>query len=429
MTTRVYLTALGCRLNQAELERMASRLRAAGHHLVEEPSEADWVVLNSCTVTRRADGDSRGLLRRLHRDAPGARLAVTGCWASLHAAEVAALPGVELVLSNADKDGLVERIAPGVGAAGEPVRRPIPGPQRRARAFLAVQDGCDRACAFCRTTQARGPSRSTVREGVVEAARAAEAGGAEELVLCGVQLSAWGRDLPGRPPLAQLVETVLAGTERARLRLSSLAPWAISAELLACWEHPRLCPSLHLSLQSGCDATLARMGRGHGRAVAADAIDQARAVLPGIAVSADLLVGFPGEDEGEHAQTLAWMEQRRLADAHVFTFSARPGTAAASMPRRPPAAVARARREDLLALVGRSRRRYRAGLVGLGADVIWVGHRADAGAVVLQGLDERGVPVRAAAEAPRWGRRDRVRLEGLGEDDVLCGSVLDPRGG
>ncbi len=423
MPVRVYLTALGCRLNQAEIERMAARLQAAGHRLVAEPGDADWVVVNSCTVTGRADADSRALLRRLHREAPAARIAVTGCWSTLQAERAAASPGVALVVANRDKESLVERIAPGVGAA-EGAREAIPGPRRRARAFLAVQDGCDRACAFCLTTQARGPSRSSSMASVVASARAAEAGGAQELVLCGVQLAAWGRDLPGRLSLADLVEALLAGTEQARLRLSSLTPWGLPEGLLYSWRHPRLCPSLHLSLQSGCDATLARMARGGDRASAAALIERARDVIPGLAVSADLLVGFPGETEGELEETLAWVEALDLADAHVFGFSPRPGTVAATLHGQVPGDRIRARRAAVLAVVEGTRRRFRAALVGEHADVIWVGHRVqDDGSFLLQGVDERGVPVRALADQDRWGQRERVRIVGLDGDDVLHGVV------
>ena len=214
---RVYLDCLGCRLNQAELERMAAQLRAAGCELVPSAEDCEQVVLNTCTVTHRAARDSRARVRQLHRANPSARIAVTGCWSTLEAQAAAALPGVQLVVPNAEKDQLAALLCQDQGRPR--ARLPIPGSRRRARAFLQIQDGCDQACAYCLTTQARGPSRSTPLRTIVAELRAAEAGGALEAVLCSVQ-------------------------------------------------------------QSGCDATLARMARPCRRAQASELIRQTRASMP-----------------------------------------------------------------------------------------------------------------------------------------------------
>lgn len=413
MPLHVHLAALGCRLNQAEIERMAAGLRAAGHALVPASEQADWVVLNSCTVTHRADADSRAQLRRLNRQAPQARIAVTGCWSELNRGQAADLPGVALVVSNADKHrlpALLDAAGAHPATAGAP-RTPIPGPRRRARAFLAVQDGCDQACAYCLTTIARGPARSTPLPELLAQAEAAEAGGAGELVLCGVQLSSWGCDLPGRPHLGVLLDALLAGTTGARIRLSSLEPWGLPGDLFARWTDPRLCRQLHLPLQSGCDATLARMGRPYRRVDAASLIAQARAHIPQLALTSDVLVGFPGETEAEFAESCAWLESLQLADVHVFTFSPRPGTPAASMPDLVPVPLARRRRQRVLERLAPARAAFRRTLLGSQQDVLWVRSAPSPdGGWELRGLTDHGVPVKTRSHRDRWRSRSVVTL-------------------
>ena len=416
---RVHLDSIGCRLNQAEIERLASQLRAAGHTLVPTPEACDWAVLNTCTVTGRADADSRARLRRIHRRNPLARVAVTGCWSTVHGELAATFPGVVHVVANGAKDGLVALLGDTSLCASEdlPPRAAIPGGRRRARAFLAVQDGCDQACAFCLTTVARGSSRSVPTERVLAELNAAEAGGASEVVLCGVQLAAWGRDLPGSPQLGQLLDAVLASAQLARVRLSSLEPWGLVPGLLDRWAQPGLCPQLHLPLQAGCDATLARMGRPHRRSDVDRIVRRARASDPGIAITADILVGFPGETPAEFSEGLVWFEQLGLADAHVFTFSPRPGTRAAKMPDPIDVAVARERRLRVLGAVDPSRRSFRRGLVGRTVDVVWVASTAAApGRWGLRGITEHGVPVVAEAGEDRWASRERAEVVSVDDD-------------
>jgi threonylcarbamoyladenosine tRNA methylthiotransferase MtaB len=412
----VHLCALGCRLNQAELEGLAAALRAAGHRLVPTPDQADWVVLNTCTVTHRADADSRAMLRRIHRQAPQARIAVTGCWSEVNPSQAADLPGVDLVVSNADKSALAGLLGPVSMGPVEAARAPIPGPRRRARAFLAVQDGCDQACAYCLTTIARGPARSTPLPELLAQAQAAEAGGAGELVVCGVQLSSWGHDLPGRPHLGALLDALLAGTTTSRIRLSSLEPWGLPGDLFARWADPRLCRQLHLPLQSGCDATLARMGRPYRRGDAADLIAQARAHIPQLALTSDVMVGFPGENEAEFAESCAWLEALLLADVHVFTFSPRPGTPAADMPDPVPVPAARKRRQLVLERLAPAREAFRRSLLASTQDVLWVRSApAPGGGWDLRGLTDHGVPVQARSDRDRWRGRSEVVL---GRDGV-----------
>jgi len=422
---RIHLDALGCRLNQAEIERMAAAFRGSGHAMVAKPEDCDWVVLNSCCVTHRAVRDSRARVRALHRANPRARIAITGCWSTVDEAAARALPGVALLVPNECKDELPALLGGAAGPATR-VREPIPGPKRRARAFLKVQDGCDHACAYCITTVARGPSRSVPAAEVLADLRAAERGGAREVVLTGVQLADWGKDLPGSPRIADLLDTLLGRPSQVRIRLSSLEPWGLPEGLFGRWADPRLCRQLHLPFQSGCDATLARMRRPYRRAEAKALVARARRAIPDLALSTDVLVGFPGETDAEFAQTLAWLDGLALADAHVFTFSPRPGTPAAKLPDAVSSAVARERRLAVAALVARSRRAFLEGLLGRSAEAIWVAAKVlDDGAWRLQGVTDRGVRVRAHASMDLWSRADHVRLDGV-EPWGMRASILSP---
>ncbi len=427
---RVHLDSLGCRLNQAELERIAARLREAGHVLVATPKECDWAVINSCTVTHRADRDARARVRALHRANPDARIAVTGCWSTLEPDTASALPGVVLVVPNDRKEELPSLLGgtPKATPTSTAPRRAIPGPRRRARAFLKVQDGCDHACAYCLTTQARGASRSVAIDTVVADLEAAEKGGIREVVLTGVQLSDWGKDLPSAPTIADLLDTLLASSSGPRIRLSSLEPWGLPEGLFERWANPRLCRQLHLPFQSGCDATLARMRRPYRRAEVEALVHRARARIPRLALTTDVLVGFPGESEGEFAEALAWLDDLELAGAHVFTWSSRPGTPAADMPGRVDPSVAKERRIRVLERVEASKNVYQRQLLGRTETVLWVSARqGEQGSWLLGGLTDHGVRVRALSSRDRWSHTSPVRLT-TQQPWGLEGEIVEPSG-
>ncbi|MDX1606078.1 MAG: radical SAM protein, partial [Candidatus Competibacterales bacterium] len=260
---QVHLSALGCRLNEAELEQWAQRVRAAGHAVVTEPEAADLVVLNTCAVTGAAARKSRQAIRRLHRRNPAARLVVSGCQATLEPARTAAELGVDLVVPNPDKDRLVERVSEvldlpdGSAMAGTGAEALFA--RGRSRAFVKVQDGCRYQCTFCITTVARGAERSRPLAEVVAEVDRLHADGVAEVVLTGVQLGGY-RD-PGGGDLAALLAALLRETEMPRIRLGSLEPWGLDESFFALFEDPRLMPHLHLPLQSGSDRVLRRMAR------------------------------------------------------------------------------------------------------------------------------------------------------------------------
>ncbi len=424
---RVYLDTLGCRLNQAEIERLARYFRAAGHEIVAAPHEADLAVLNTCAVTQKAVADSRQRARQLHR-AGAPALALTGCWVSLEPQAAAQLPGVRWVVPNAAKDSLPARVL-GVPLEDfdlEPVaREPLPGLRMRTRAFVKVQDGCDNRCTFCITTLARGPGRSRPLEEVLDDVRAALRGGAREVVLTGVHLGSWGHDLTPRRHLRDLVAELLHRLDIPRLRLSSLEPWDLDAAFFDLWQDPRLARHLHLPLQSGCAATLRRMARKITPEGFRALVEAARARIPDVAITTDIIVGFPGETEEEFAISLAFVESLALAGGHVFTYSERPGTAAARMPGQVPHRVRKARNARMRAVLDAAAARYRTRFVGRTLTVLWErAVRLDAQGWLVQGLSDNYLRVRARVAQNLWNQLADVRIIRVAEDGVLEGEVV-----
>lgn len=346
------VVTFGCRLNAYESGAIAARAAA--------DKVEDAVVFNTCAVTGEAVRQARQAIRKTARERPGARLIVTGCAAQIDPASFADLPGVDLVLGNAEKSapGALLRTGIQVGdiMASGPAMAPAGGLTERSRAYVEIQNGCDHRCTFCVIPFGRGNSRSTPAEIVVGRVRALAAQGFREVVLTGVDLTSWGADLPEAPVLGNLVARILIETpELARLRLSSIDAAEIDEALMdVLAREPRLMPHLHLSLQSGDDLILKRMKRRHSRAQALSLIDRVRSIRPDTAFGADFIAGFPTETEAAFANTLAFVEEAGLAYLHVFPYSARPGTPAARMPKVEPAVVkeraARLRAAGALAL-------------------------------------------------------------------------------
>lgn len=364
---RVYLESLGCRLNAAELETLAREFAGAGHLIVTTPDEADLIVLNTCAVTAQAARKSRHRLRTLQRRAPQSRLAAVGCWATDEAEAAAQLPGVAWVISNSAKPQTVARLS---GPAATPAPW-TPGRWGHTRAFVGVQDGCDEHCTYCVTRRLRGPAHSRPPAEVVATVQERLDGGAQEVVLTGVCLGSYGHDLGLEGGLAALVEAVLRETALPRLRLSSVEPWDVDERLLRQWENPRLCRQLHLPLQAGHDATLRRMGRRITTARFAALVAAAREIAPNLAVTTDLIAGFPGETEEEFAAGMAFVEATGFARLHVFPYSERKGTPAVQLPDQVPPPVRAQRAAQLAALGDRLAAAYRARFLGQTLPVLW----------------------------------------------------------
>jgi len=423
---KVHLASLGCKLNQSEVEAWARELAALGCEIVAEPEQADLCVANTCAVTHVAARKSRQLVRRLGRVSPGARLVVTGCYAELNATEVQALASVALVAGTAQKEHLVSELVRQLDLPAETTARQrehdatergVTPAHLRTRALIKIQDGCDNTCTYCIVRVARGKQRSASISSVVAEIQAREREGYQEAVLTGVHIGAFGRERG--ESLADLLRAILGQTSIPRIRASSIEPWDLTDELLALWQDRRLCPHLHLPLQSGCDATLQRMGRRCSSGLFLDLVQRARAAIPDLAVATDIIVGFPGENEDEFSQTVHLAEEVGFARIHVFPYSARPGTVAAAMPDRVCPDVAQSRVARLLELGRRCSRDFRAQYVGRAAEVLWESQRDG----MWNGLTGNYIRVETQSAADLHNRITPVRLTGMTEQG-LQGELL-----
>ena len=420
---KIYLDSIGCRLNQAEIETIGRQFRAAGHEIVAVASAADMAVVNTCAVTSEAASDSRGAVRRIAR-AGVPDIAVTGCWATLQGAQAASLPNVQRVVPNAAKDRLVVDVLqiPEEAFELEPLARsPLPGLRQRTRAFIKVQDGCDNRCTFCITTVARGEGRSRRLADVISDVHAALRGGTKEVVLTGVHLGSWGHDLGMH--LSGLVAAILRETDVPRLRLSSLEPWDLDADFFRLWENPRLCRHLHLPLQSGCAATLKRMARKTTPASFRRLVEAARQVMPEAAITTDVIAGFPGEMESEFRESLDFVEEMNFAGGHAFSYSRRPGTAAARMGGQLPLQVKKERNALYRALFERCAVAYRQQFIGQEMYVLWESTtRLDDSGWQMAGLTGNYLRVVACASRAIWNEISPVKLQAL-QGDGLAGQI------
>ncbi len=396
---QVRLESIGCRLNIGEIDAMARRLAKAGHRVVGPGTQAELCILNTCTVTAIASRKSRQLIRQLKKTNPSAVVIVTGCDAELAPSEMVEI-GVDLVVGNAQKERLLE-LAEAEGlletASTDPDDQDLfePGGSNRTRAFLKVQDGCDNRCTFCVITIARGAGRSVPADAIIEELQDLQRLGYREVVLSGVHLGSYGHDLGDQRGLQRLVERAFTETAVERLRLSSLEPWDLDAEFFEVFRSPRLLPHLHLPLQSGCDKTLRRMARRTSRAEFSKLVRDARRAVPDLAISSDIIVGFPGETDGEFEQSIALVEELAFSRLHIFRYSRREGTLAEKMADQVPGPVAQERSRRMHALAADLENRFNSKLVGRTTDVLWETAEDHGDAVRWSGLTPNYVRVSA----------------------------------
>lgn len=434
---RVAIHTLGCKVNQYETAALERELRLRGHETVPFSGGADAYIINTCTVTAVSDKKSRQMIRQAQKRSPGAVVAVCGCYAQTDPQAVQAL-GVDLVAGTADRMKFIDDLE---ALARDP--RPIsagrddPGPPTsarvtvgdimthrafeplaaeglsgRTRAMLKVEDGCTNFCSYCIIPYARGPVRSLPpAEAAAEAARLAGEG-YRELVLTGIEISSWGRDLPDKPGLADLIEAVCAAAPACRVRLGSLEPRTVTEGFCARMAAlPNLCPHFHLSMQSGCDATLARMNRKYSTACYLESVELLRRWFPRPGITTDLIVGFPGETEEEFGQTLAFLRACAFSDMHIFPYSRRAGTPAAKLPDQVPKAEKERRAHAAAKVAEELRRVWLDSWVGEELavlfedekDGLWRGHAPNYTEVYAPGRDlhnlERTVTVTGVGEA------------------------------
>ena len=426
---KIAFSTLGCKVNQYETSVLEREARAAGHTPVALDGEPDAVVLNSCTVTAESDRKTRQMLHRFRRAFPRAVIVVTGCLPQAFPERIAP-EDADVVLGNAANGRLFADLTRFL-ESGERVVDIVPHERgerfttptldrfpERTRAYIKSQDGCERFCTYCIIPKARGFVRSKTPDAIAEEAARLLENGHKEIVLVGINLSTYGRDLGC--DLADAVDAVCALPGLGRVRLGSLEPDLFTDEMLARLQaQPAFCPQFHLALQSGCDATLHRMNRHYDTAFFADLAARVRAAFPGAALTTDIMVGFPGETEEEFAQSLAFVRQIGFSRCHVFAYSRRPGTPAASLPDQVTAAQKQARSAAMIAAAAESEQAYLAALIGSEQAVLFESWEAG----VNKGYSATYVTVRAAGP-DRRGEIRPVSITGLLGDGLV--GVMGP---
>jgi threonylcarbamoyladenosine tRNA methylthiotransferase MtaB len=411
---KVFLESIGCRLNQSEIERFAARFRAEGHELVADPRIADLVVVNTCAVTAAASADSRSKIRQAARTGT-AKIVATGCYTTIDPQTVANLPAVDLLIPNNKKEQLVS-LALDSNNRNDPFqvssRMPLPGHHKRTRAFIKVQDGCDNFCTFCITRIARGAHRSQPEAEIFCDIESALKGGVKEIVLSGVNLGAWGRELRPRQSLARLITRIIERYAPQRVRLSSLEPWDITDKLLDVLDLPGFCQHLHLPLQSGSDAVLKRMGRCFSTDDFRSVIDRIRQKNPEIAITSDLMVGFPGENDEEFLLGQEFVRSIDFAGGHVFSFSSRQGTAAEKMVGQVPAMIKKIRSVEIRKVLAESAEKYREHFIGRELNVLWERSIEIDGIWNASGLTDNYLRVATRSKQNFYNQVTKVKISG-----------------
>lgn len=377
------IATLGCKVNQYETQAMEALLRERGHSEARAGERADAVIVNSCAVTAESGRKTRQTIRRLHEEYPDAVLAVGGCYSQLEPETVRQL-GARVVFGTGARASFVEAVEKAVAKDAGAVFIDKPFERRlfeelragafegRTRAMLKIQDGCANFCSYCIIPYTRGRPRSLPLEKAAEESARLAAEGYRELVLTGIEIASYGVDLPLRPDLAALVETVAHSAPGMRLRLGSLEPTVITDDFCERTASlGKLCRHFHLSLQSGCDRTLRAMNRKYDTAAFFAVTERLRAAFPGCALTGDLIVGFPGETQTDHAETLAFLQKCGFADLHVFPYSRRPGTVADRMPEQHTAAEKARRAAEAQAVADELRARYLQEQIGAELEVLF----------------------------------------------------------
>ncbi len=411
---KIAFHTLGCKLNQAETENLLWQAINAGYR-ISTVEDADTCVLNTCTVTHIADRKARHLTRLWRKKNPRALIIATGCYAERAAQELIAA-GADIVVGNDRKMQLLSIIdkARHTGCGGLP--QPKDGQACRVRSFIKVQDGCSTRCSYCIVPRVRGGERCLPAASIISEIKARISCGYKEIVLTGTKIGSY-RDYG--TDLRQLVQRILLETAVARLHLSSLQPQDISPELLELWQDPRLCQHFHLALQSGSDSVLRRMRRVYSIDDYTKAIALVRQALPHASITTDIMVGFPGETEAEFEESYRFCKEAGFAAIHVFPYSPRPGTAAATMPDQVAEKTKHARRQKMLELSAASSQHFRQRFLGQEMIVLWE-TEVSPGSGIYSGLTHNYIRVLAPSPVPLSGIITPARLLRLCQDGILA---------
>ena len=374
---------LGCKVNQYETQAMEQLLLARGQEICDFAGNCDGYIINTCSVTAVADKKNRAVIRRCRRENPEAVIAVCGCYPQ-HAAEKLADLGIDVIGGSAKRAEFIEQVLAcaqnrqKATCLDEALKRrqfevlPAGGLEGRTRAMLKVQDGCVNFCSYCIIPYTRGPIRSAPVELAVEQAIDLKNQGYKEIIVTGIEIASWGADLPGKPPLTELLSAVCKAVPDLRVRLGSLEPRIVTREFCEKLQgFPNLCPQFHLSMQSGCDTVLSRMKRKYDTARYLESVELLNVYFPGCAVTTDMIVAFPGETEEEFEKSLEFIQKCRFADMHIFPYSRRPGTPADKMPGQLANAVKEDRSKKAIAIAAEMSKGYREAMTGTRQEVLF----------------------------------------------------------
>jgi threonylcarbamoyladenosine tRNA methylthiotransferase MtaB len=440
--TRVTIATLGCKVNQFESEALMASLEGTGYRLVPFGEPADITIINTCTVTHRADFQSRQMVRRAFRSNPESLLIVTGCYADVEPDRIATIKGVTHVLGNVEKSHLHD-LLPLIQGGEFPTIQvsdiqkedcffeiPLHSFHRHTRAFLKIQDGCDSRCSYCIVPHARGPSRSLPPDRIMEHLRVLKERGYKEVVLTGIHIGAYGRDLDPPVPLEKLLEQLERNESPSRIRLSSVEPVDFSPGLISILSlSAKVCPHLHIPIQSGDDEILKGMNRNYDRSFLSRLIQELHQKIPNLCIGADVIVGFPGETEDRFEQTQQLIDALPLSYLHVFPFSRRKGTPASQFSQQVDEGKTKRRAEFLREMGKQKRRAFYQRFLDMELTVL-VEHRMDKGTGRLKGFSRNYVPVLLARDngtsvQPDWINQEvKVRVTEASEEGV-AGHVVE----
>ena len=406
--TTVSIETLGCKLNQAESEALALRLAAKGYKLVSPYESADIYILNTCTVTRTADRKSRYFMRLARRRNPYATIIAMGCYAVRDAGELGKLKCVDLIISNSEKESLPELIESNLRQTSHGT---CEADILRTRSMIKIQEGCDHFCTYCIVPYVRGHKQSLPADEIVKEIKSRISMGFREVVLTGTNIGTY------QPRLETLIRRILDRTDVQRIRLSSLQPKDITDGLLDLWKDARLCRHLHLPLQSGSDSVLKRMNRPYDTSKYQAAIERIRKAVPQVSITTDVIVGFPGETDEEFEESYRFCQHMSFANLHVFSYSDRPGTAAASMPEQIDEKIKKDRSKKMLRLARESTARFSEQFCGETLPVLW---ETEISSGVWDGLTDNYIRVMTHSDRPLRNEIANAKLDGTYNKSLKC---------
>jgi threonylcarbamoyladenosine tRNA methylthiotransferase MtaB len=407
-TTTVSIETLGCKLNQAESESLALQLAEMGYRLVSPSESADIYILNTCTVTSTADRKSRYLLRLARRRNPHATIIAIGCYAERDTEELGKLKCADLIIRNSEKENLPELIE---GKRLQPSHGTYETDILRTRSMLKIQDGCDHFCAYCIVPYVRGHERSLPSDKIIDEVNFRVRTGFKEIVLTGTKIGSY------HPSLELLIKLILDRTDVQRIRLSSLQPDDITDGLLALWNDARLCRHLHLPLQSGSDSVLKRMNRPYNIADYESAIKRIRKSIPKVSITTDIIVGFPGETDEEFEESYRFCRHMSFANLHIFSYSQRPGTAAAAMPHQIGEKIKKDRSKKMLKLARDSAAQFSRQFCGETLPVLW---ESEISSGIWDGLTDNYIRVMTHSDRPLKNEITDAKLGGTYNKTLKC---------